>query len=96
MPAVLFGRLSPCAHALGPSLPRPVPRPAPLPLLHSYVWQPSNDGFGAVWIFAAHRFVGCLALMCVFSAAMLAVKGGYAVALILICTTVPFLVMFDK
>ena len=66
-----------------------------LPVLCRYVYEPAYDSYGQIWTYAAHRYVGCLVIMAVFTAAMLGVKGSYTAALIMLFTLVPYLIVFN-
>ncbi|KAL4421157.1 hypothetical protein ABPG77_000792 [Micractinium sp. CCAP 211/92] len=61
-----------------------------------YVYQGHFSAGGQFWIYCAHRIVVCLGVMASFTAAVMAVKGGYVAALILFFTSVAFLIWFDR
>lgn len=61
-----------------------------------YVYEMAYDALGDIWSYAAHCYVGCLAVMVVFTSAMMGVKAGYAQSLIMLLTLLPFLFMFNR
>jgi len=61
-----------------------------------YVYQAAYNSRGYIWSFAAHRIVACLAILILFTSAMLIVKEAFIQGLISLILLESVIISFDK